>query len=199
MGATFVSYTVEGYDIGATFDELREKYVREYGNNGYTGTIASCRLGCLEKKFPGKYIAKNLTEAQKIVKKASDDDYYYDKGTLCYIDLGVISYDVIGVTLEKQNLKPKYELRYLVKDNGKILDSSANKTTAEKALCKLAIEHPDAILTQEYELISMTNVLATPKITVKSSKSQPKSVPNGKVLKERRFPVQNTARPCRKL
>ena len=185
MGATFVCYTVEGYDIQTTFNELKEKYIREFGNNGYTGTIASCHLGYSAKKFIGKYNKKNSTEANKLIDKARDDEYPMDKGCLASIDLGVVSYDIISVKLEKTKNKPKYELKYLIKDNSKTLYSDKNKQKVEEVLTQLAIEHPNAILSQEYELISGSNVLATPNITIKSMKSKPKETPKNKVLKEK--------------
>lgn len=185
MGATFVQYVTEGYDINLSFEELKRKYVQEYGNNGYTGTIASCYLGYLFKKFDGKYVKKNSTEANKIVDKARNDELTLDKGSLVCIDLGVVSYDIISVKLDKKSNKPKFELKYIIKDDNKVLYSNTNKQMAEINLCKLAIEHPNAILIKEYELVSGSSIIAIPQINIKSTKSKPKQVPNGKILKEK--------------
>ena len=117
--------------------------------------------------------------------KARDDEYTLDKGTLVCIDLGVVSYDVISVKLDKKSNKPKFELKYIIKDNDNVLYSNTNKQMAEINLCKLAIEHPNAILIKEYELVSGSSIIAIPQINIKSTKSKPKQVPNGKVLKEK--------------
>ena len=170
MGAVFVRYSVEGYSARECFDKLKKEYIREYGNSGYTGTIASCILGGKEQT----YDKPNLPKIKKFISDFANAEYI-DKGVLSYIDAGVVSYDEVKVKLIKSKNKPVYNLMYCIRDDDMIHCKETILSKAEEKLISMAKYNKELYLTKEYVLTDCCSVVSTPELTIKSHKRKPKT------------------------
>lgn len=156
MGAVEFMEECEGYSVLEAFGELSKKYITEYGNDEYNGTISTCSFRSLYKiaskcgkttaQQAYQYIEKN---GRKMTKRVADA-----------VDCGVTGYDMFTIkkTAAANKKSPKYELRYAVYEYAEerepcIVAHCKTKTEADRRMLKFAADNISKnIITSHYEV-----------------------------------------------
>ena len=184
MGACSVQKTLSGYDVNEVFAEITAAARELYGNDSYSGHIGLCDLTCCDKKFAGMCSKENMDVAKGIIDSALDK---IGRNTCHYIDLGIVSYDVVKVKIEQtKTVTPKFELMYVVHEEStnKVLFRDKSKKVCEEKMLELGFTY-DCILCKEYSLVSGSRFVAQTNKTVKSYNKKPKTIPKGAKLMEK--------------
>lgn len=186
MGSAEVCKSIKSTDVRRGFESLVSEATYDYGNDSYNGTISTCSLARCEFKFD-KYTPANEKKAIRLIESSL---YRVEKGTVHYIDLGVIEYRVIEVKKEKNpKFNPKYKLQFVVRQKFKDYDLEyfEKQKQAEDFAAKKTLETGCIhVVTKEYILArekGVDNKVSATAITTKSYKSKPKlkDMPNRKI------------------
>lgn len=175
MGA--ISFIEEGEGLSAeeAFNALYNGAIHEYGNDPYSGTIATTELRKCVKRF-AVYKPENEIVAQKII----DDLGNGDKWESDYIDLGVCSYITRRICKTTSQNTGVYAKKYVVFDDaagkpvkkGKHYD---NKSDANAFAMQLSLKSGNCYTVKKIPvLISGSNMVSKFKVNEKKTTEKPK-------------------------
>ena len=185
-GVNFIKKTYS-YSAEEAFKQLYDDAVREHGRDSYNGTISTCSLGRVVW-VADKYSSKAEKKASEIIK----EDGYGDKRIAKCLDLGVVEYHIITAvkTQFKAQKKAEYRQKFCVletDDDWKMHQVSYfdTKKEAEDDAVKRCMNTGFS-----YEVVKKpvniggSNIISDIEPKIRATKTKPKSVKAGAVLKE---------------
>jgi hypothetical protein len=183
MGACEVWRTAYGTTANEAYRDVCHEDAEEYGIDPYNGSFTTCTLGRVYK-LADKYVKGNEKKAEKMLVNSS-----VSKWSAHGVDMGVHHYEIIKPKMQKNT--GKATVKYCVHSLdgcGDITGYSKAFDTMEKAK-KYAMEETlrerkTHVIQKKYVTENGKADLATVTLDVRVTKSRPKSVPKGAMLRE---------------
>lgn len=190
MGAQWFQDSVIARNAKEGYNILCEEAIREYGEDGYNGTISTTNRVVMVKSYP-IFLEKNINEVNSILKKYETNG---EKWTAYCIDLGVISYNRISYKKISKQVNVKYKLGYVLKKRGEYFNDwieiafGSTKKELEKYIQREIKNdsNVELIITKEYKNISGNNIATNISITKEKLKNNkyPKKTKNTICIEE---------------
>lgn len=182
MGATNFFETGVGTNPKEVFSELCQEALREYGNDPYSGTIATTSLRNYQQcKIAETYSEKSADMAYEYARKHD----FGEKWTSDYLDLGVKEYQITTVKkvrVPKGSQTAKYQMVFAVVEEGteRTLENFSVKAAAEAFAEKYCGQHHVSVqICKRKKLVSGSETLERFEATTRIQKKKPARVPKG--------------------
>ena len=183
MGAMSFFETGRGVNYRDVFNEVCAEARHMYGDDPYSGTIATTELAGRPQHFADNFSSKVENQAYDYV---SSVDFGRKWESRC-LDLGVCEYHVTTVKKPRiQKESPKYETRFVVFGNAtKPIETAETKEKAEEVARRHALEYGvDTVIKKQKLLVSGTEEVSRFECDTKVYKSKPKRIPKGAHVEE---------------
>jgi hypothetical protein len=185
MGACSFVNEWTGVDYRDGYKELVSEAEFEYGCDPYNGTISTCRLRT------GRPVRISERYSKTAARKANAymEEHPGEKWYARVLDLGVEEYDIVSYKKVPQNAEARWQTFYVVKADGQSLKSFKTVAEARRYLEKVIAQADGSVDWYCIEKIPRNvggTALATGyERTVRTTKTKPKRIPKGAVLRER--------------
>lgn len=182
MGAESFIHEIEGRSARECFEDLVEEANRIYGTASYNGSINTCSMGRKTLSLD-KLNKTNIAKADKFIDESGNGE----KWVANYIEIGPIYYEMYSVKKANTGAKPKYKLKYVVREESLYdpIKAFDTKKAADDYALSLAISNLDDsyFVNKEYYLISGKETVTEINVEIKKYKNKPKlkKMPNRKV------------------
>lgn len=180
MGAESFIREIKGSNPGICFESLVDEADMEYGTSSYNGSINTCSMGRKTLSL-NKLSEANVDKAYSFIEKNDNGN----KWEASYIEIGPIAYNVYTFKKKHTGEKPKYELKYVVKEgyiSDRVIKGFKTKKEADDYAISLSVKNSEKVyfVSKEYVLVNGKSVTTEIEKITKTYKSKPnlKPMPN---------------------
>lgn len=182
MGAMSFYDTATGATPQEAFSKLVNEALEQYGSDSYNGTISTTEL-C---GGPIVLARSYSVASEKAGYKYAEEHGFGEKWTSHCLDLGVCEYQIVTAKKAPREQKnpAKYETKYVWCSGGKQIMADTREKAEQLAMDYALKNQTDIVIRKQKCLVSGDDTVVKIVTSVRKTKTKPKKVPKGAIVKE---------------